>query len=350
MTKPLITRAAYLHIYLDLSREIGIPVERRLTNSRLPGLIDEQPDAYVSLPLALDWVAHTGRDLSPMELGFFASGGLSLDSFDGSLRAAVLNATTGRARVERFFRLHAVEDNSAIPRICWEGDHVRRIIGNSSLDKHPNACLAQWLNIRVVIAIIQSFAGAGWSPVEVTYVSSLPAPEASLDAFRNTKVLTGQRSTSVLVEADVFARRCPEIATLEAGRDDGLPNCEGATGWTFRTALRNLIQPYIAEGRIDLGMAAELLDISPRTLQRRLRLCGTSFSEMVQETRFHLAHAMLSDTSEMVRDVAMMSGYENPQHFSRAFRRMTGLTPSKYRRLSTQEATLHPPQTWRQRP
>jgi AraC-like DNA-binding protein len=36
-----------------------------------------------------------------------------------------------------------------------------------------------------------------------------------------------------------------------------------------------------------------------------------------------------------VIDVAMMAGYESPQHFTRAFRRFTGATPSQYRACGT---------------
>ncbi|MEY8116912.1 MULTISPECIES: hypothetical protein [Falsihalocynthiibacter] len=35
--------------------------------------------------------------------------------------------------------------------------------------------------------------------------------------------------------------------------------------------------------------------------------------------------------------MAMMSGYENPKRFSRAFLRMTGSSPCEYRRLQFKE-------------
>lgn len=338
MTQALITRAAYLHIYLDIFREIGIPVERRLSGSKLPDLIEEQPNAYISLPLALEWTARTGRDLTPMELGFLASQGISLDSFDVSLRTALLDAATGRMRIERFFNLLAVEDNSVIPRYCREGDFVRLIISHLTLDRHPHACLAQWLHIQVVIAIIQSIAGTTWMPAEITFMSRLPVPQAALQAFRNTRVLTGHQSTSVLVESEIFARPCNNLETAQTLENFDILDFDPGQGWTFGSALRNMIQPYVAEGRCDLGVAAELVGMSPRSLQRRLSHCGISYGELIQETRFHIARSMLTDSSAMIRDVAMMSGYENPQHFSRAFRRMTGMSPSEYRSFLTKEA------------
>jgi transcriptional regulator GlxA family with amidase domain len=85
-------------------------------------------------------------------------------------------------------------------------------------------------------------------------------------------------------------------------------------------------------------MAAELAGTSSRTLQRRLIRYGTSYAELGQEVRVQVARKMLSDDSMRICDVARMTGYENPQHFSRAFRRMTGLSPTEYRGFRTEDA------------
>ena len=50
-----IVRAAHLYNCIEELREIGVPVERELARSRLPPWILENPDAYVSYALCLDW-------------------------------------------------------------------------------------------------------------------------------------------------------------------------------------------------------------------------------------------------------------------------------------------------------
>lgn len=92
-----------------------------------------------------------------------------------------------------------------------------------------------------------------------------------------------------------------------------------------------MVQPYLNDGRHDIAFAAEMAGMSTRTLQRRLKLCGRSYSQLLQDARFALAFEGLNDLSMKVIDVAMMAGYESPQHFTRAFRRFTGGTPSQYR-------------------
>ena len=102
--------------------------------------------------------------------------------------------------------------------------------------------------------------------------------------------------------------------------------------WSFVTLLRVMVQPYLNDGRRDIAFAAEMAGMSTRTLQRRLRLCGSSYSQILQDARFALACRALDDPAMKIIDVAMLAGYESPQHFSRAFRRFTGVTPSQYRR------------------
>lgn len=333
MTQPLIIRAAYLHLYFDLFREIGIPVDRALARSRLPGMIEDDPDAYVSLPLALTWLAHTGRDLAPMELGFLAAGRLTLDSFDATLTAALGDAVTGRTCIERYFRLMALEDSTLQPQVRPEGDDLRLIMSMPRLNRHPHACLADWVNIQALVMIIRSIVGPGWSPAEITLASPLPPPVAAREAFGDARVLVNQLSASVLVAAETLARPRHEILRTRTRAHQAVLDDVGAEKWSFRTALRAMIQPYIAEGRPDLAFTAELVGMSPRTLQRRLKESGQSYSAILEEARFGLAVRNLGDDRTRIVDVAQASGYENPQHFARAFRRHTGLSPTEYRRL-----------------
>lgn len=102
--------------------------------------------------------------------------------------------------------------------------------------------------------------------------------------------------------------------------------------WGFVSLLRKTVEPYLNGGRPDVAFVAEIAGVSPRTLQRRLELCGSSYSRILQEARFGLACSRLAESDMKVIDVAFMAGYDSPQHFTRAFHRFTGVTPTAYRR------------------
>ncbi|MEA3105720.1 MAG: hypothetical protein QOI88_325 [Gammaproteobacteria bacterium] len=76
---------------------------------------------------------------------------------------------------------------------------------------------------------------------------------------------------------------------------------------------------------------AELLNVSARTLQRRLGDGGTTFKEILDETRRALALAYLSEPHHSVSDVTYLLGFSCASSFTRAFRRWTGRSPSDWR-------------------
>jgi AraC-like DNA-binding protein len=75
---------------------------------------------------------------------------------------------------------------------------------------------------------------------------------------------------------------------------------------------------------------ARRLAIGPRTLQRRLREEGSSFSKIFEREQRDLALALLRHGSRVI-DVATAVGFGDATNFSKAFRRWTGASPSAYR-------------------
>jgi len=82
-----------------------------------------------------------------------------------------------------------------------EGGNVRVICEIRGLQSTPFVGFAEWLNIEGIIAILRSAVGPDWCPAEITFVSRGRPSEATLDAYGNARILTGQRCCSVLVAA-----------------------------------------------------------------------------------------------------------------------------------------------------
>jgi AraC-like DNA-binding protein len=319
-----IVRAAHLMVYMEVLRETGVPVERELARSRLPGWIEETPDAYVSLPLSLDWLARCCRDATVMELGFGAARRTGLDTLGRTLRDGLLAAPTGFARIEALAALARHEDSALDVRIRREGTDLRVVCDVAGFGDHPGLGFAEWLNLQALVTIVRSVAGPGWTPKELTFVAASPPPVAALEAFGDTRILHGRAHCSMLLPAAVLARACPSSGPAR-------PSAQPDVAWDFAATLRSAIRPYLGDGHPDIHLAAEIAGTSTRTLQRRLADCGRSYSDLVQETRFDVACSLLGDRALRIIDVAVAAGYENPQHFSRAFRRVAGVTPSAWR-------------------
>ena len=73
------------------------------------------------------------------------------------------------------------------------------------------------------------------------------------------------------------------------------------------------------------------LNISTRTLQRRLRENGQSFGQLTESVRQELAMKYILNPGISLGEISYLLGFSEPSSFSRAFRRWTGETPRKMR-------------------
>ena len=95
--------------------------------------------------------------------------------------------------------------------------------------------------------------------------------------------------------------------------------------------LRALILAEIVSSRLSIRRAAELSGTSVRSLQRRLAAAGTTYSRFVQEILHEEACRILCETDVPLTAIAAALGYSEVSAFSRAFRRLTGRSPSSFR-------------------
>jgi len=84
----------------------------------------------------------------------------------------------------------------------------------------------------------------------------------------------------------------------------------------------------------NIDIVAETMGTSVRTLQRRLRGMGLTYSKVVQRARHSAAQRLLTDKGAGIGEIARALGYSDPAHFTRAFQRWTGSTPREFRARS----------------
>lgn len=103
-----------------------------------------------------------------------------------------------------------------------------------------------------------------------------------------------------------------------------------------------LLGEQLAHGEPDRAELARALNLSERTLQRRLAEEDCSYQQLLADTRRQLAEQHLRDGRLPAAEIALLLGYSEPSVFFRAFRQWTGLTPGEYR---AQQAESSPGRT-----
>ena len=100
----------------------------------------------------------------------------------------------------------------------------------------------------------------------------------------------------------------------------------------FSLSLHTAIRRQLPAGSCSIDSIASDLNVSRRTLQRRLKERGNNFQQLLQRVKSDLAAKYLEDKSLSIIEIALLLGYGDPSSFSAAFKSWNGITPSEFRR------------------
>jgi len=297
----------------------------------------------VSLNLVLDFCHVNARREGIDDFGWAYARGFRYENLGSHFLCGARSAPNGLALLKRFLSHSAKEDTVARLDLRREGDTVR-VICDLVPPVREMMAYTEWIQIQVLLSIVRSATRPDWCPPEITFMSRFAASPSAHEAFARSRILFGQEHTSFTVPLAMLA------APLKANGNSPAAGTPAEAGpWTSEMPCTSLVETmklalasYVESGEATLGTAAEIAGMSSRTLQRALSEGGYSFSDLLSEVRFECACDLLADPDIKIIEVAIASGYQNHAHFSRAFRRMTGMSPREYRRSGAAEALQRP--------
>lgn len=105
-------------------------------------------------------------------------------------------------------------------------------------------------------------------------------------------------------------------------------NCDSSNfqQLVVRTCIR-----HIANGIVAADVAKDL-NMSSRSLFRRLKDEGISFKEIANDAKKTLALEYLTESALSVETISARCGYQDPSNFRKAFRKWTGKAPTAFRK------------------
>ncbi|BCD98971.1 helix-turn-helix domain-containing protein [Marinagarivorans cellulosilyticus] len=94
-----------------------------------------------------------------------------------------------------------------------------------------------------------------------------------------------------------------------------------------------VLRKRIGQSPLGIGNVAEELNLSKRTLQRRLQQQDISFADLRDQVRFHYAVDYLVKQHMSIDSISVSLDFSDRTSFTNAFKRWTGLSPSTFRKL-----------------
>lgn len=206
--------------------------------------------------------------------------------------------------------------------ICWFENHGQVLISND----------IQMESYRVtsMIELVQLAAGKNWSPLGVHLMMDDNRVIYRNRLLKGCAVMFSQPRTAIampvgLLNANVSLN--PDMAS------NGLKPIENIHDKSeFLASLTTVIVQYIQEDDLSIELIADLSGCSVRTLQRLLKQHDVSYNELLSKARMNFAMVNLKDSHMPITEIAHKLGYNDAGHFTRAFKRWTGMTPTRYRK------------------
>lgn len=197
----------------------------------------------------------------------------------------------------------------------------------------PGIAHAEELAIGVAIQLMRTLVGGHWQPGAVL-LRHMPLAEPQayrralgfLPTFHTNNagllfdaaVLSQPLASADLMLHEVIARH---LVRMERLTSDELPHY-----------VKQLLRNMLPSGRVTIEKVADCMALNPRTLQRRLAQEGSSFQELLDETRKGMAQQYLEEASVSIANMASLLGYADLTAFCRAFHRWFSVTPREWRK------------------
>lgn len=199
----------------------------------------------------------------------------------------------------------------------------------------------------VLLSLHRKLLGAAFKPTRVTYaLAQPPDDDGAAAAFFGCPVLYGQPENRFIFDVDWLDRQ-PDFGNASVYTElkqvcDGLLK-QLELGAGVAGAARKLILSSLSRS-ISFEAVAKGLNMSERSLRRRLQEEGTSFRRLTDELRSQVAIKYVRDTDLSVEDIAFALGFGDASSFRQAFRRWTNAAPSDYRKgtIGVHETSARP--------
>lgn len=325
--------AAYLHSILPhLAQHYQLDLDTLLESAGLSQAQLQQPDALVPLFQAALVFVQILQASGDHGLGLVAGAQVQPRSYQVLGYAVLSSATLGEA-IDRLIRYEklvgklgstALHCEDGVCRLQWhcplQGDWTRYL---------KEAAIAGW------VTFARSLLPENATPARVCFDHAALIPLPRYAAIFHCPVSMnsdwcGVEFAAGLLQLPLTSADPGLRAMMDAQARQLLQDFDATTN--LLNEVRAQIARRLPNGEPGLEQVAQCLDLSPRTLQHRLKHNGVAFKELVDSVRKALVLHYLRDERWALIDVAFMLGFSEQSAFSRAFRRWFGETPQAFRK------------------
>lgn len=231
-------------------------------------------------------------------------------------------------RIVRYFGLVTTNAITTFEQTLTE----HRLTMSPEVDSNVFVPQDAWL--ATIVRFMRFIYRPDFDPIRVTLRRPEPAFERGrFSEFFGAPIEFGSATNALVFDPADMKVHLPAANAELAQQNDRvvMKLVSGIDRWDVVAQVRGSFMALLPSGDCSRANVAMRLNMSERTLQNRLVERGTSYRQLLNETRQELAEQYMNDGRYTISEVAFLLGFSEISSFSRAFRSWTGDSPSTYR-------------------
>jgi AraC-like DNA-binding protein len=323
--------SSWTRVIIDALNALGIDPAPVLLESGFAEDSFADPNARLSaLATARLWRSASLRAGDPA-FGIYASRFVRPATFH-ALGYAVFASTSLRDALERLLRYSHLVSDAAELSLETSASELR--LSFVQRGHAPGVPSAQALDavMSLIVRTCRLLTERSFALRSLEQRREEPDSVLAYERFFRCPVRFGAREDALTFDAKALDDRLPMANPELARHNDELVQryLAGIREGTVVDRLRRILSQQLS-GDASPTKVAALLGMSSRSLQRRLQEHGTSYAQVLRDTRRDLAMSYLVQQQSSITEIAFLLGFEDASAFARAFRSWTGFTPSAFR-------------------
>lgn len=330
---PLV-RARYAAAFAATLDHLGAKAGSFLERARLPASLLEHPDGLIGAHNLWSFAGDAARRTGIRDLGLRA-GSMPVEAH-GDFGTRVVYAPTLHRAICTFCA-EALAEYSGADFYLMREDETAWFCRGPIVGTADQIQQVELYVMALMVQTIRMATGPRWQPARVQLQNNDARGLAHVTLIRRADVDFGAPETRIALPVSALhlpleyapGKRIPDESNMASDHEATAPAED------FIASLNALIASHIRRGPLPVHVVAEIAGVSVRTLQRRLGQRGSNYSQLVEQARYRAATKLLRRPEARVTETAFELGYSDVAHFTRAFKRMAGVSPGEYRRGRT---------------
>jgi AraC-like DNA-binding protein len=285
----------------------------------MPPLPFSDPDALVPRRSSLALVNQAARMTGDTCFGLHVGAAFSLDQ-GGAWAKAVQEAPTLRAALNVVCRrMHLLHTGTKVELHEGPRKTVLEFRFQGRTYENPRHFIEG--SLAVALKVVQLAEDVA---VSAFFEHERPPDVLELERIYGPRIAFSRHTNGLILES----ARLDEPLSAKTFRKAGMPvpsECENLVQTVLQTIEK--LMPY---GRPTIQDTAAEVGLGVRTLERRLNDWGVPYKAFLDQVRRLRALDLLRTGRHSMTDIALLLGYSENAHFTRAFRRWTGMSPRRY--------------------